>query len=190
MTTRAADSFETISTRMEEIRAINRHRLPNRRATFTEAIHFVWPSGAVAAYEATVGFDRNGDPKEIFLFGAKDGTDMASTLADIAVALSVALQHGVTAESMAVSVSRDEGGRPATLIGAALDLLTPFEREDWRAAAAAGPSPQELPVSDADEGPPPHSSPVGAAGNLSGAGSPPPRLEPAPRLFSGGEVGR
>ena len=45
-------------------------------------------------------------PKEVFLFGAKDGTDMAAVLADTAVALSVALQHGVPAQAMAASIGR------------------------------------------------------------------------------------
>src|SRR5829696_6794658 len=86
--------------------ATRRRRLPNRREAITESIEFASGNGRFTRYEATVGFDELGRPKEIFLFGAKDGTDMASVLADTAVALSVALQHGVTAAAMAASIAR------------------------------------------------------------------------------------
>ena len=85
-----------------------RRRLPNRREAVTETIEFAAGDGRVVQYEATIGFGELGRPKEIFLFGAKAGTDMAAVLADTAVALSVALQHGVTAEAMAASISRVE----------------------------------------------------------------------------------
>lgn len=111
-----------------------RRRLPNRRQAVTETIEFAAGDGRVVQYEATIGFGELGQPKEIFLFGAKAGTDMAAVLADTAVALSVALQHGVAAEAMAMSISRIEpadgsarAGMPASVIGAALDLLTRYE---------------------------------------------------------------
>jgi hypothetical protein len=88
-----------------------RKRLPNRRMAVSETIEFVRSDGGLASYEATIGFDDQGRPKEIFLFGAKAGSDMALALADTAVALSVALQHGVTAQAMALSVSRNSGRR-------------------------------------------------------------------------------
>jgi hypothetical protein len=118
-----------------------RRRLPNRRQAITETIQFAAANGRLARYEASVGFDELGRPKEIFLFGAKDGSDMAAALADTAVALSVALQHGVSAQSMAVSTARvspadgSRAGMPASIIGAVLDLLSRFEQDlapdDW-----------------------------------------------------------
>jgi len=111
-----------------------RRRLPNRRAAVTETIEFAAGDGRVVRYEATIGLDELGRPQEVFLFGAKAGTDMAAVLADTAVALSVALQHGVTAEAMALSISRAEpalgstrAGMPASVIGAALDLIARYE---------------------------------------------------------------
>ncbi len=64
-----------------------------------------------------------------------------SLLADAAVAISVALQHGVPPAALAKSVGRLSNGsiapadldrpqfgrRPASLIGAALDLLQTFD---------------------------------------------------------------
>jgi len=114
-----------------------RRHLPDRREAVTETVSFAAGDGRVVRYEATIGLDELGRPKEVFLGGAKAGTDMAAVLADTAVALSVALQHGVTAEAMAMSVSRVEsadgstrGGMPASVIGAALDLLVRYERPE------------------------------------------------------------
>src|SRR5947209_6178419 len=101
----------------------NRTRLPNRRPCVTERIEV-----GQSIFEASVGFDANGWPKEVFLTGAKVGTDMAAILADTSVAVSVALQHGVSASALALSVSRlpDELDGPpvraGSVIGAALDL--------------------------------------------------------------------
>lgn len=116
-----------------EIGQARRRRLANRRPAVTATIAFARPDGNLSAYDATVGFDELGRPREIFLFGARDGSEMAAALADTAVALSVALQHGVKAEAMALSVSRLPDGSgdalPASAVGAALDLLARYERE-------------------------------------------------------------
>ena len=106
-----------------------RQQLPNRRMSVTETITFARSDGNIITYEATIGFDSIGRPREIFLFGAKDGSDMHCALLDTAVTLSVALQHGVSASSMARSLYRtdDENHMPASIVGAALDLLAKYE---------------------------------------------------------------
>src|SRR6478752_4310331 len=81
----------------QTIGGITRQTLPGRRDSITETIQFSRSDGTTVAYDATIGFDRLGRPREIFLSGAKDGSDMYVALLDAAVALSVALQHGVTA---------------------------------------------------------------------------------------------
>lgn len=112
-----------------------RHRLPNRRRSVTEGIEFLRPGGMPAHYVATIGLDDMLRPREIFLSGAKAGTEMASILGDAAVVLSVALQCGVPAHAMARSMARipsvDDGPatEPASVIGAALDLLCWYESE-------------------------------------------------------------
>lgn len=130
------------------IGSARRRRLPQRRPAVTETIQFMRGDGNLVSYEASVGFDELGRPKEIFLFGAKQGTDMAAVLADTAVALSVALQHGISAEALALSVGRfapagepfehftEKPGMPISVIGAALDLLVRYERPEWQKEAA------------------------------------------------------
>ena len=95
-------------------------------------------------FRATVGFDPEDDsPRELFLMAGKEGSLLNAMLADAAVMISVALQHGVPGEALARSVGRLPAGpvTPADLdhapgrkvsaspIGAALDLITAFENE-------------------------------------------------------------
>ncbi len=68
-----------------------RSRLPNRRPAYTETLEV---DGQ--AFEATVGFDpESGQPRELFLTAGKEGSLLNALLADAAVVISVALQHGV-----------------------------------------------------------------------------------------------
>ena len=115
-----------------------RTRLPNRRPAHVETLEV-----AGQTFEACIGFDPATDrPKEVFLSGAKDGTDLAAILNDASVVLSVALQFGIPATALARSVAQlptvplappysDQPGdsrekRPATVIGAVLDLVQEF----------------------------------------------------------------
>lgn len=114
--------------------AAGRERLPNRREALTETIQV-----GQNRYDAAIGFDpATGNPREIFLSGAKDGTDMAAILADTSVVVSIALQHGIAAAELAHSIARvptapdAPATAPASVIGAALDLLLHYEREEWR----------------------------------------------------------
>jgi len=89
---------------------------------------------------ACVGFNRLGQPREIFLSGNKEGSALDALLADAAVVISIALQHGIPASALAKSIGRLPGvpvgprdldkpaRQPASLIGAALDLLRDFEQ--------------------------------------------------------------
>jgi len=114
-----------------------RKRLPNRRPSHTEAL-----TVAGQTFTATVGFDpEDGRPRELFLTAGKEGSLINALLADAAVVISVALQHGISARALAKSVGRLpegrvtpanlDGGKPARIpaspIGAALDLLKAFE---------------------------------------------------------------
>ena len=116
-----------------------RQRLPNRRECHTETLAVDGQS-----FEATVGFDpESGQPREVFMAAGKEGSLLNALLADAAVAISVALQHGVPGEALARSVGRQPAGPvapaeldhapgqkvPASPIGAALDLVVLFERE-------------------------------------------------------------
>ncbi len=116
-----------------------RQRLPNRRPSHTETLE-VGGQKVIA----TVGFDpKTGQPREIFMAAGKEGSLINSLLADAAVVISVALQHGIPAAALAKSVGRlpsipvrpadldrTPGQKvPASPIGAALDLLCSFERK-------------------------------------------------------------
>ena len=106
-----------------------RIRLPNRRSTITTDLVV-----GQHVMKASVGFDQSGAPKEIFLTGVKDGSQLAAILDDTAVAISVALQWGVPARALSASISRSPaipGAVPtaASLIGAALDLIAEIELE-------------------------------------------------------------
>ena len=110
-----------------------RSRLPNRRRSITEEIEL---SGQVIV--ATIGFDpEDNSPRELFLRAGKEGSLLNALLDDAAVVISIALQCGVSAETLARSVGRlpaspvtpaeldHAPGRkvPASPIAAALDLV-------------------------------------------------------------------
>lgn len=68
----------------------NRHRLPNERPAITH--HF-----AVGGHEGylTVGLYPNGQPGEIFIRMAKEGSTIAGLMECFGTVVSVSLQHGV-----------------------------------------------------------------------------------------------
>ncbi len=107
-----------------------RKRLPNRRLAVTEEVGV----GAMRL-TATIGFDPEGRPVEVFLSGAKDGSGLAAILEDAAVVISVALQHAVPAAVLGKSIARQPESldgpaiAAASPIGAALDLVSRYE---WR----------------------------------------------------------
>ena len=117
--------------------AVARTRLPNRRPAVTETLEVEGQR-----VEVTVGFaPDSGAVREVFLVAGKTGSMLDSLLADAAVSISVALQHGVSPAALAKSVGRlpngssvpadggqpQSGCRPASLIGAALDMLVAHE---------------------------------------------------------------
>jgi hypothetical protein len=109
---------------------MSRERLPNRRSAVTEDI-----AVGDRVYSATIGFDPLCRPKEIFLAGAREGSDMQAVLDDTAIVVSLALQNGIPAAALRVSMSRlplphsGAARAPASVIGAALDLLARVEAE-------------------------------------------------------------
>ena len=97
-----------------------RERLPNRRAAETRELTY---GGNV--YSVATGQYRDGRPGEVFLSGAKVGSDTDGLLADVGVLLSRLLQFGDTLEAIAAGMGRlGDGTTPASIIGAALDRLT------------------------------------------------------------------
>ncbi len=81
------------ATRQEDLSgppAANRHRLPDERAGITH--HF-----SIAGHEGyvTVGLYPNGQPGELFIRMAKEGSTIAGLMECFGTVVSVSLQHGV-----------------------------------------------------------------------------------------------
>ncbi len=115
-----------------------RKRLPNRRPSHIETLE-----SAGQTFTACVGFDPETEqPREIFLNGGKEGSQVDALLSDAATIISVALQYGVPPAAFRKSVGRSPnlatvpgssdllmaGNHAASPIGAAVDLLCSFER--------------------------------------------------------------
>ena len=103
-----------------------RERLPHRRQSETVDL---WYDGR--RYHLTVGEYNDGRAGEVFLHGAKPGSDTDLLCDDIGVLMSRLLQHGDAPASLASGIGRLGNGDPASIIGAVADVL---------ARKAAGPS--------------------------------------------------
>jgi len=96
--------------------AANRHRLPDERPAITH--HF-----GVAGHEGylTVGLYPNGQPGEIFIRMAKEGSTIAGLMECFGTVVSVSLQHGVPLRVLCDKLSH-----------------TRFEPSDWTGNAELG----------------------------------------------------
>lgn len=98
--------------------------LPNRRECETRMVSF-----AGEKYQVTTGFYPDKAPGEIFINRVRDksaaklGEQLDGVCRDGAILLSLALQHGVTLDTINHAITRNSGEEPATIIGAIVDLL-------------------------------------------------------------------
>lgn len=99
-----------------------RESLPNRRVTVTRDIQWP-PDRGMAVIQVGIGFYDDGRPSEAFVTGCKSGTDLQAVARDAAILVSLALQHGVPIATIRKTLTRDHGERPASLIGAVVDLI-------------------------------------------------------------------
>jgi len=95
-----------------------RENLPNRRPCETIAIRH---NGA--AVTASIGRYPDGRPAELFLNSGKIDSDLDCLMADAAVAISIALQHGAPVEALRHSMKKDPRGGAVSAIGVAITLL-------------------------------------------------------------------
>jgi hypothetical protein len=100
-----------------------RELLPNRRRN--ESLEF---SHDGLHFTMTAGFYQDGSIAEVFLSSNKPGSPIEAIARDAAVTVSIALQFGADLETIRGALTRDHDGSPATLLGAALDVLL-VERE-------------------------------------------------------------
>jgi len=104
-----------------------RQRLANRRPSAT--IEVWWTSGAGSyAFSVSVGYDvATGQVLEVFYAdGMKEGTDLRHVAQDACVLISLALQHGVSLDTLGKSLASDASGTPASLVGAIVAMLAPM----------------------------------------------------------------
>jgi len=97
-----------------------RFTLPARRASETFELSF---GGQNKLFHVTVGYYPNGDVGEVFISGAKAGSEVEAVARDGAVLLSIALQYGVPLETIKHALTREQDGSPSTIIGAVVDQL-------------------------------------------------------------------
>lgn len=109
----------------------NRNKLRNRRPNETHTLEVPLSDPYVTTeIVVTLGFDMDtGKVQEIFISQGKTGSDMDAILSDAAILASRCLQAGMSLAELGESIGRlgDDftGGtamRPATFIGAAIDL--------------------------------------------------------------------
>jgi hypothetical protein len=97
----------------------HRERLPNHRQH--ELISF---QHAVINYVAGIGRFADGRLAEVFLNGAKCGTDADTSAKDAAIVASIALQSGAQLDTIRRALTRNRDGSAAGPLGCALDILT------------------------------------------------------------------
>jgi hypothetical protein len=95
-----------------------RRRLPNRRRS--EVLDYDING---SRYTASVGYYNDDRVGEIFLRSAKSGTHVNIAMIEIAVAVSMALQHGCDMDTLRAAMPRTEDGMAEGAMGRLLDLL-------------------------------------------------------------------
>jgi hypothetical protein len=96
-----------------------RRLLPNRRRARASSLHH-----RDILYRAHVGFFEDGKPAELFINAQKHCDSALDAFAsDAAILVSLLLQHGVSVAEIGHSIKRNRDGSPASVIGAAIDLI-------------------------------------------------------------------
>lgn len=87
---------------------------------------FAQNSGRPKPFEVSIGYygGKGGAVGEVFIAGSKSGTDFDGVCRDSAVLLSLALQYGVSLETIGHAVTRNSDGSPSTIVGKIVDELT------------------------------------------------------------------
>lgn len=97
----------------------NRKKLPNRRPS--ELLDYDMNGNL---FTASLGrYPDDGALAEIFLRSGKAGTHLNVAMLETAVAVSMALQHGCSPETLRAAMPRTEDGRAEGAVGHLLDLL-------------------------------------------------------------------
>ena len=97
-----------------------RNVLPHRRFCETFELRH---GGQNTAFTVTVGRYQNGTTGEIFISGAKAGSEVDGVARDGAVLLSLCLQYGVPLDVIHGALTKEANGAPSTVIGAVVKKL-------------------------------------------------------------------
>lgn len=100
-----------------------REKLDFRREADVVDFEHRLPGGSAQPMTATIGHFPDGRVSEIFIDPPKLSNDAANLARDVAMLISIALQHGVPVEEMRDAVGRAEDGTPHSIAGSALDLI-------------------------------------------------------------------
>ena len=102
-----------------------RERLPNRRSAISFSFDWQSLSDHSHSFRATVGFyDRAyRRPGEVFLNAEKLSTDLDVAARDVAILISLALQHGAPVAELSAAVTRGIRGEAQGVAAALLDAL-------------------------------------------------------------------
>jgi hypothetical protein len=98
----------------------HRKPLPQRRASETFELRHGNHRGT---FQVTIGYYPDGSIGEVFVSGAKAGSEVEAVARDSAVLLSIAVQFGVPLEIIRHAITREANGAPSTIIGAVIDRL-------------------------------------------------------------------
>jgi hypothetical protein len=97
-----------------------RTTLPQRR--FSETTEMRLP-GKQDVFAVTIGRYHDGKIGEVFVSGAKAGSEVDAVARDGAVLLSIALQYGLPLDAFRAALTRNLDGTPSSIIGAVVDRL-------------------------------------------------------------------
>jgi hypothetical protein len=95
-----------------------RARLPHRRACETFNIEH-----AGLAYVVSVSYFAAGQPSEIFVSNHKRGGSVDVAVRDAGILVSLLLQHGCDAATIARAMTRNSNGSASGVVGAILDKI-------------------------------------------------------------------
>lgn len=62
-------------------------------------------------------------PGELFIIYGMVGSDVEAAARDAGLILSIAMQHGIDLRTFAISITRGDDGRPASVTGAAIEKI-------------------------------------------------------------------
>jgi ribonucleoside-diphosphate reductase alpha chain len=118
-----------------------RRILPNRRRAETFELRH---GNHSAVYSVSVGYYDDGAIGELFIHGAKVGSQMEAVVYDLAVVTSISLQFGASLEVLCGAIIREADGSPSTILGAVLDKLTAARPQSEPTAAMQSTAPAQI----------------------------------------------